>query len=156
MIFLAFVVFVFLFGLLVVPPLVHQVTGLADDMPQVRAGARRRATTGSGSYFREHDVTATVQDFISTLPERIRTSFGTILGRGRAGGQRPLQRRHRRDPDDLFHAVAPVDAQDTRRSCSRSGRREHGARVIDQSIEKIGGYVYGNVITSVDLRARSR
>jgi predicted PurR-regulated permease PerM len=29
------------------------------------------------------------------------------------------------------------------------GRRERGARVIDQSIEKIGGYVYGNVVTSL-------
>ena len=147
LIFLAFVVFIFLFGLLVVPPLVHQVTGLADDVPRY---ARELSTRDDliGDYFREHDVTATVQTFISTLPERIRTSFGTILGvAGRVGSA-------------LFNLVTVailtiyfmVSLPSMRRTSTlvlSVGRREHGARVIDQSVEKIGGYVYGNVITSV-------
>jgi predicted PurR-regulated permease PerM len=147
MIFLAFVVFVFLFGLLVVPPLVHQVTGLADDIPRY---ARDLSTRHDwiGSYFREHDVTATVQDFISTLPERIRNSFGTILGvAGRVGSA-------------LFNVVTVailmiyfmLSLPSMRRTATLVmpvGRRERGARVIDQSIEKIGGYVYGNVVTSL-------
>ena len=147
MIFLAFVVFVFLFGLLVVPPLVHQVTGLADDIPRY---ARDLSTRHDwiGSYFREHDVTTTVQDFITTLPERIRNSFGTILGvAGRVGSA-------------LFNVVTVailmiyfmLSLPSMRRTATLVmpvGRREHGARVIDRSIEKIGGYVYGNVVTSL-------
>ncbi len=147
MIFLAFVVFVFLFGLLVVPPLVHQVTGLADDIPRY---ARDLSTRHDwiGSYFREHDVTTTVQDFITTLPERIRNSFGTILGvAGRVGSA-------------LFNVVTVailmiyfmLSLPSMRRTATLVmpvGRRERGARVIDRSIEKIGGYVYGNVVTSL-------
>jgi predicted PurR-regulated permease PerM len=147
MIFLAFVVFIFLFGLLVVPPLVHQVTGLADDVPRY---ARELSTRDDwiGDYFREHDVTVTVQNFISTLPERIRNSFGTILGvAGRVGSA-------------LFNLVTVailmiyfmLSLPSMRRTATLAmpvARRDHGARVIDQSIEKIGGYVYGNVVTSI-------
>jgi predicted PurR-regulated permease PerM len=147
MIFLAFVVFVILFGLLVVPPLVHQVTGLADDIPRYARDLSAR-NDWIGSYFRRHDITTTVQDFISTLPERISRSFGTILGvAGRVGSA-------------LFNVVTVAilmiyfmlslpSMRGTARLLVPVGRRERGARVIDQSIEKIGGYVYGNVITSV-------
>jgi predicted PurR-regulated permease PerM len=147
LIFLAFVVFIVLFGMLVIPPLVHQVTGLADDVPRY---ARELSTRDDwiGRYFREHDVTATVQNFISTLPERIRDSFGTILGvAGRVGSA-------------LFNVITVAiltiyfmlslpSMRGTATLALPTGRRERGARVIDQSIEKIGGYVYGNVVTSL-------
>ena len=146
-IFFAFAVVIFLFGLLVVPPLVRQATGLADDVPRY---ARELSTRQDwiGRYFRDHDVTATVQDFISNLPERIRDSFGTILGvAGRVGSA-------------LFNIVTVailmiyfmLSLPSMRRTSTLvlpAGRRERGARVIDQSIEKIGGYVYGNVVTSL-------
>jgi predicted PurR-regulated permease PerM len=146
-IFATLVVFIVLFGLLIVPPLVHQATGLADDVPRY---ARELSTRDDwiGRYFREHDVTTTVQTFISTLPERIRDSFGTILGvAGRVGSA-------------LFNLVTVailtiyfmLSLPSMRRTSTLVlpvGRRERGARVIDQSVEKIGGYVYGNVITSV-------
>ena len=84
-IFLAFTLFVILFGMLVVPPLASQVTGLADDIPRYAQDLASRDDS-NGRYFREHDVTASVQKFIETLPERVRTSFGTILGvAGRVG-----------------------------------------------------------------------
>ena len=147
MIFASFVVFVVLFGLLVIPPLVNQITGLADDVPRY---ARELSTRDDsiGSYFREHDVTITVQRFISTLPERIGDSFGTILGvAGRVGSA-------------LFNVITVAiltiyfmlslpSMRSTSTLALPADRRERGARVIDQSIEKIGGYVYGNVITSV-------
>ena len=146
-IFAAFVAFIFLFGLLVVPPLVHQATGLADDIPQYAQDLASR-DDWIGAYFREHDVTTSVQNFISTLPERIRESFGTILGvAGRVGSA-------------IFNVVTVailtiyfmLSLPSMRRTATLVlpvGRRDRGARVIDQSIEKIGGYVYGNVITSV-------
>ena len=147
LIFLAFVLFVILFGLIVVPPLVNQATGLADDVPRY---ARELSTRQDwiGRYFREHDVTATVQDFIATLPERIGGSFGTILGvAGRVGST-------------LFNIVTVailmiyfmLSLPSMRRTSTLAmpaARRDRGARVIDQSVEKIGGYVYGNVVTSL-------
>jgi predicted PurR-regulated permease PerM len=147
LIFLSFVVFIVLFGLLVLPPLVNQITGLADDVPRY---ARELAMRDDwiGSYLREHDVTAAVQNFISTLPERVGESFGTILGvAGRVGSA-------------LFNIVTVAilmvyfmlslpSMRGKATLALHADRRDRGARVIDQSIEKIGGYVYGNVITSL-------
>jgi predicted PurR-regulated permease PerM len=147
LIFLAFAAFIFLFGLLVVPPLAHQVTGLANDVPGYAQDLSSR-NDWIGSYFREHDVTTTVQNFIETLPERIRGSFHTILGvAGRVGSL-------------LFNIVTVAiltiyfmlslpSMRSTIALVFPTSRRDRAARVIDQSLEKIGGYVYGNVITSV-------
>jgi predicted PurR-regulated permease PerM len=147
LIFLAFAAFIFLFGLLVVPPLAHQVTGLANDVPGYAQDLSSR-NDWIGSYFREHDVTTTVQNFIETLPERIRGSFHTILGvAGRVGSL-------------LFNIVTVAiltiyfmlslpSMRNTIALVFPTSRRDRAARVIDQSLEKIGGYVYGNVITSL-------
>jgi predicted PurR-regulated permease PerM len=147
LIFLAFAAFVFLFGLLVVPPLAHQVTGLADDIPAYSRDLSAR-NDWIGSYFREHDVTESVKTFIETLPDRIRGSFHTILGvAGRVGSL-------------LFNIVTVAiltvyfmlslpSMRSTIALAFPTSRRDRAARVIDQSLEKIGGYVYGNVITSV-------
>jgi predicted PurR-regulated permease PerM len=146
-IFLTFTLFVVLFGMLVVPPLASQVTGLADDIPRYAQDLAARDDS-IGQYFRRHDVTASVQKFIETLPERIRTSFGTILGvAGRVGSA-------------LFNIITVAiltiyfmlslpSARGTATLAFPASRRERGARVVDQSLEKIGGYVYGNVITSI-------
>jgi predicted PurR-regulated permease PerM len=147
LIFLAFAAFIFLFGLLVVPPLAHQVTGLANDVPGYAQNLSSR-NDWIGSYFREHDVTTTVQNFIETLPERIRGSFHTILGvAGRVGSL-------------LFNIVTVAiltiyfmlslpSMRSTIALVFPTSRRDRAARVIDRSLEKIGGYVYGNVITSL-------
>lgn len=147
LIFFAFTVFVFLFGLLVVPPLAHQVTGLADGIPAYARDLSARHDW-IGSYFREHDVTAAVRTFIQTLPDRIRGSFHTILGvAGRVGSV-------------LFNiitvAILTIYFMLSLPSMRTTGslifpisRRDRAARVIDQSLEKIGGYVYGNVVTSL-------
>ena len=146
-IFLTFVLFIILFGMLVVPPLANQVTGLADDIPRYAQDLASR-DDAIGRYFREHDVTTTIQNFIETLPERIRSSFGTILGvAGRVGSA-------------LFNVITVAiltiyfmlslpSARGTAALAFPASRRERGGRVVDQSLEKIGGYVYGNVITSV-------
>ncbi|MEP6477027.1 MAG: AI-2E family transporter [Actinomycetota bacterium] len=147
LIFLAFVAFVVLFGLLVVPPLVHQVSALAGDVPGYARDLSARHDW-IGKYFREHDVTAAVQTFIKTLPERIRGSFTTILGvAGRVGSV-------------LFNIITVAiltiyfmlslpSMRSTVALIFPTSRRDRAARVIDRSLEKIGGYVYGNVVTSL-------
>ncbi len=147
LIFLAFVAFVILFGMLVVPPLVHQVSALAGDVPGY-AGDLSARHDWIGKYFREHDVTAAVQTFIKTLPDRIRGSFTTILGvAGRVGSL-------------LFNIITVAiltiyfmlslpSMRSTVALIFPTSRRDRAARVIDRSLEKIGGYVYGNVVTSL-------
>ncbi|MBI3648153.1 MAG: AI-2E family transporter [Actinobacteria bacterium] len=146
-IFAGFVLFVVLFAWVVVPPLVHQVTQLANDIPTY---AQRLEARGDwvGRYFRDHDVARTVKDFVANLPQRIASSFGTILGvAGKVGSA-------------LFNVVTVAIlmiyfmlALPSMRKGSAvlfsPERRDRAERVMDQSIAKIGGYVAGNLVTSL-------
>jgi hypothetical protein len=84
-IFLAAGLFVFLFVLLVGPPLVRQITGLADHIPGYAADLAKR-DDWIGRYFREHDVATSVKEFVADIPSKVAASFGTIVGvAGRIG-----------------------------------------------------------------------
>jgi predicted PurR-regulated permease PerM len=147
LIFGGFVLFIVLFAWLVVPPLVHQITGLADDIPRY---AQRLGTRNDwvGRYIRDHNVADRVKAYVSDLPSQISRSFSTILGvAGRVTGA-------------LFNVVtvailmiyfmlALPRARNTSAIFFSEERRERAEHVIDQSIEKIGGYVSGNLLTSV-------
>jgi predicted PurR-regulated permease PerM len=147
LIFFGFALFVALFAYLVVPPLVHQVTGLADDIPQYASQLASRHDW-IGSYFREHDVAESVKTFVADLPSRISSSFSTILGvAGKVTGA-------------LFNVVTVailmiyfmLALPSMRRTAAVlfvPERRERAERVMDQSVSKIGGYVSGNLVTSI-------
>jgi predicted PurR-regulated permease PerM len=147
LIFVGFALFVFLFALLVLPPLVRQVGGLADDIPRYAQQLADR-DDAIGRYFRENDVAQSVKDFIADLPTRISQSFSTILGfAGRVTGT-------------LFNAVTVailtiyfmLSLPRMRRSSAMlfsPERRSRAERVIDESIGRIGGYVSGNLVTSL-------
>jgi len=147
LIFVAFVVFVVLFAWLVVPPLVRQVTGLADDIPSYaqRLEARDDAI---GRYFREHDVAQGVKDFIADLPSKISSSFSTILG---VAGK---------VTSALFNLITVAilaiyfmlslpSMRTTSSVFFPEDRRERAEHVMDQAVAKIGGYVSGNLLTSL-------
>jgi predicted PurR-regulated permease PerM len=147
LIFVGFVLFVVLFAWLVVPPLVRQVTGLADDIPSYakRLEARDDAI---GRYFREHDVAQVVKDFIADLPAKISSSFSTILG---VAG---------RVTSALFNVVTVAilavyfmlslpSMRTTSAVFFSEDRRERAEHVMDQAVAKIGGYVSGNLLTSL-------
>jgi predicted PurR-regulated permease PerM len=147
LIFVGFVLFVVLFAWLVVPPLVRQVTGLADDIPSYaqRLEARNDAI---GRYFREHDVAQGVKDFIADLPSKISSSFSTILG---VAG---------RVTSALFNLVTVAilaiyfmlslpSMRTTSAVFFSEDRRERAEHVMDQAVAKIGGYVSGNLLTSL-------
>ena len=79
LIFVGFVLFIVLFAWLVVPPLVHQITGLANDIPRY---ARRLETRNDwiGRYFRDHNVSDRAKTFVSNLPSQVSRSFSTSSG----------------------------------------------------------------------------
>jgi predicted PurR-regulated permease PerM len=147
LIFFGFVLFIVLFAWLVVPPLARQITALAADIPTY---ARRLETRNDwiGRYLRDHNVAESVKTYISDLPSQISRSFSTILGvAGRVTGA-------------LFNIVtvailmiyfmlALPRARNTSAIFFSEERRERAEHVIDQSIGKIGGYVSGNLLTSV-------
>ena len=147
LIFVGFTLFILLFAWLVLPSLVRQVAGLADDVHGYaqQLGERDDAI---GRYFREHDLSQGVRDFIADLPARISQSFSTILGiAGKVTGT-------------LFNVVtvtilmiyfmlALPRMRRTSALLFSPGRRARGERVIDESITRIGGYVSGNLVTSL-------
>jgi predicted PurR-regulated permease PerM len=147
LIFAGFVVFIVLFAWLVVPPLIRQVTGLADDIPSYaqRLEARDDAV---GRYFREHDIAQSVKDFIADLPAKISSSFSTILGF--AG----------KVTSAIFNVVTVAilmiyfmlslpSMRHTSAVFVPEERRSRAEHIMDQSVAKIGGYVSGNLLTSL-------
>jgi predicted PurR-regulated permease PerM len=148
MIFLGVLAFALLFAFLVVPPLIRQVGELADDIPGYvqRLGQRDDSL---GRYFRDTDVAARLQDFVADLPSKITSSFGTIVG---VAG---------RVTSAIFNLVTVailtvyfmLSLPRMRRTAGivfpEGEARERGEAVMDQAISRIGGYVAGNLVTSV-------
>jgi predicted PurR-regulated permease PerM len=148
LIFLGALAFVLLFASLVVPPLVRQIGELADDIPSYvqRLGERDDAL---GRYFRDTDVAERLQDFVADLPSKITSSFGTIVG---VAG---------RVTSAIFNLVTVgilavyfmLSLPRMRRTASvvfpKGETRERGEAVMDQAVSRIGGYVAGNLVTSL-------
>lgn len=144
--FLAGALIVSLFVALVGPPLVRQISGLADDIPRYASDLARRSDW-IGRYVREHDIAARAEEFVADIPSKVAASFGTIVGvAGRIGSgtfqlatvvvlsiyfSLSLERMRRR-------AVLVFTAD----------RREQGERLLNRAVDKIGGYVGGNLATS--------
>jgi predicted PurR-regulated permease PerM len=145
-IFLSAALILALFAALVGPPLVRQITGLSDDIPRYVSDLAKR-DDWIGRYVREHDVATSVKDFVADLPSRVAESFGTIVGfAGRIGS-------------GFFQFATLVilsiyfalSLNDMRRNAGLlfpTNRRVQARRVLDRAVEKIGGYVAGNLATS--------
>ena len=118
LIFVGLLAVVLLFASLVIPRLVTQVGELADDIPGAVDDISTR-DDAIGRYVRENDVAEKLQKFVKDLPGEDHELLRHDRRRGREGGERHLQHRDGRDPDDLLHALAPSDTARLRRSGSR-------------------------------------
>ena len=146
-IFLAVLAFIILFASLVVPALVRQVGELADNIPvYVRELGQR--DDALGRYFRDTDVAEKLKDFVADLPKKITSSFGTILG---VAGK---------VTSAIFNLITVailtiyfmLSLPRMRRSAALvfpEDTRERAEIVMDRSIDRIGGYVAGNLTTSL-------
>jgi predicted PurR-regulated permease PerM len=145
-IFLAAGLFLLLFALLVGPPLVGQIGGLADDVPRYAADLSRRSDW-IGRYLREHDVAAEVQGFLADIPSKVAASFGTIVGVAGRIGSGIFQLA----TVAILSIYFSLSLERMRRAAAllfTPDRREQGELVLDRTVEKIGGYVGGNLATS--------
>ena len=135
-----------IFGWLVVPPLLEQATGLADDIPRYVARLEAR-DDAIGDYVRRNDVATRIQDFIQDLPQRIGESFGTVLGiAGKVGSV--VFRVITVAILMIYFMLALPSMRRTAAILFPLDQRRQGERVMDRSVDRIGGYVSGNLITS--------
>jgi predicted PurR-regulated permease PerM len=148
LIFAGVLAFALVFALLIVPPLVRQVGELADNIPTYidRLGQRDDAL---GRYFRDTDLAEKLEKFVADLPSKITSSFGTVVG---VAG---------RVTSAIFNLVTVailtvyfmLSLPRMRRTASlafpEGEPRELGEVIMDQSVSRIGGYVAGNLVTSV-------
>lgn len=137
--------FVSLFGLFVIPPLVHQITELSTAIPDALGRIGRRSDW-LGKLFSDNQKT--IQDFIAGLPSRIVKSFGTIVGiTGQIGGFLV---------NTITVAVLSIFFINQLPGLAKRisllfepSRRSLAIVTINKMIEKIGSFVSGNLLTSL-------
>jgi predicted PurR-regulated permease PerM len=136
-----------LFALLVLPPLVRQVAELANDVPAIARRLQARQDW-VGAYARANDVQSQVQTFIADLPARVAASFGTVMGVAGTVGTTLFK--------VLTVAVLTVYLMLVLPGIRRTAtllvdpdQRDRAERVVDRSLDRIGGYVSGNLVTSL-------
>jgi predicted PurR-regulated permease PerM len=146
LIFLGALAVVILFAWLVIPPLVTQVGELADDIPGYVQELSER-DDAIGRYVRQNEVADRLQKFVEELPQKITNSFGTIVGvAGRVGSV-------------IFNTITVailtiyfmLSLPRMRRTAAiwfAPGTRDRAQDVMDQSINRIGGYVAGILTTA--------
>lgn len=146
LIFVAALAILILFSWLVIPPLVTQVGELADDIPGYVEELSER-DDAIGRYVRENNVADRLQGFVEQLPQKVTRSFGTIVGvAGRVGSV-------------IFNTITVailtiyfmLSLPRMRRTASiwfAPGTRDRAEDVMDQAINRIGGYVAGILTTA--------
>jgi predicted PurR-regulated permease PerM len=84
-IFLASILFLAGFAALVIPPLVREISDLADDIPGY---IRELETDGGwlGEQVRRYDLDTRLRELVADLPSRVSQSFDTIFGVTRSVG----------------------------------------------------------------------
>lgn len=146
-IFAGFVLLIALFMWLVLPPLVRQVTALANDIPTYAQRLELR-DDAIGRYFQEHDVAQSLKDFVADLPARIARSFSTILGVAGKVTSALFDVTTVAILMIYFMLSLPSIRNSSVMLVPEEGR-ERARRVADQAVTKIGGYVSGNLFTSL-------
>lgn len=147
-IFLAAVGFLVLFGFLVIPPLVDEVEQLAGDIPGY-IDRLRNSSGFIGDLENRYDLSTRLRELTQRLPELASSSFGTILGITKSVASVIFNL--------LTIAILTVYflmsfAHSERMLVAVATRRTHvkeDARTLDEALQRIGGYVSGNIIVSI-------
>jgi predicted PurR-regulated permease PerM len=147
LIFIGAVALVALFAALVVPPLVREAGDLANNIPDYVHRLEQRDDS-IGSWVRQNDLSTKLKDFAAQLPQKASRSFTTILG---ITGQ---------VASVVFNlltiAILTIYFLLSMPRMNRASgvlfspaRREVGERVLSESLAKVGGFVSGNLLTSL-------
>ena len=143
---LAVIVLATLFVALLAPPMVTQVREFADAVPGYINRLDKRSDW-LGNLARQYHASARIRDFLSELPSRVGQSFGTILGLAGTvlGGAFEVLTV---TILTVYFVLSGPRLRGAAAHMFSPDHRERAERVIEESVEKIGGYVLGNLITS--------
>ena len=145
-IFAGFALFLALFVALLIPPLVREIRQFAGALPGYLDDLQRR-NDWIGNLARHGEVSAKVQQFVADIPQRVGRSFNTIIGfAGTVFGR--IFDLFTVSILTIYFMLSFPQLRHTVASFTRPQYRAQVDRVLQRSLEKIGGYVSGNLITS--------
>ena len=147
LIFLGFVAFIALFAVLVVPPLVREAKALANNIPDY-IDKLKHSNGWVGNLERKYHFAEKLQNVTRDLPHLASKSFGTVLGITKSVASfifnlltiAILMIYFMLSMPRIHESVVGLFAPE---------HRERYARVMDESLAKVGGYVSGNIVTSI-------
>ena len=142
----AFGAIVILFLVLVVPAAIRQLGNLSNDLPAYLS--RIQSEGGwAGNFLQRTRGIAKAQAFLQGLPDRLGSSFGTVLGIAGRVGTAILGVATVFVLTGYFMAALPR-LRERATVLLRPDIRERAEPVIELALVRIGGYVAGNAITS--------
>jgi predicted PurR-regulated permease PerM len=146
-IFVSSIAFLTIFAALVVPPLVREVRQLAANIPDYVARLR---TSGGwlGDLARKFNVTARLQTLTDRLPTVASSSFSTVLGFTK-GLASVIFNSLTVGILTIYFLLELPRLRETSVAMVAPRRRRQAGEVQSEALERIGGYVSGNLLTSI-------
>lgn len=146
-IFLAALLFIVGFALAVVPPLVSQIASFATDLPdyvQDVANSNPRIQ----EFVQENDISTKLKDAVGQVPTVIGSSFGSVLGIAGSvlaalfNGLTVLVL-------TIYFLLSLSRIRAGSMKLVPKSKRERANELMDPILEKIGGYIAGQIIVGV-------
>jgi predicted PurR-regulated permease PerM len=147
LIFLGVIGFIALFAALVVPPLVREATQLADNIPDYIRRLRNQSGF-VGDLERRFHISEKLRDLTRDLPSLASRSFGTVLHITASVASAIFNTLTIAILTIYFMASLPRFREDALKVFAVENR-ERWRPVIDEALQKIGGYVSGNILISI-------
>ena len=135
------------FAALVIPPLVREIGGLSNDIPKYAARLQTRQDW-IGDFVRKNDLSTKLKDAAAKIPQQVSHSFGTILGITGQVASAVFNLLTIAILTIYFLSALPRLNRFTG-ALFAPERRERGERIVAESLTKIGGFVTGNLLTSL-------
>ena len=142
----AFGAILILFMVLVVPAAIRQLGNLSNDLPAYLSRVQSEGGW-AGNFLQRTQGIAKAQAFLQGLPDRLGSSFGTVLGIAGRVGTAILGVATVFVLTGYFMVALPR-LRERATVLLRPEVRERAEPVIELALERIGGYVAGNAITS--------
>ncbi len=147
LIFFATVAFIAAFVALVVPPLVKQVAKLASDIPGY-IDRLKHSNGFFGDLERKYHISEKLQDLTKKLPTIAGSSIKTILGLTKSVGA-IIFNLLTITILTIYFLLSLPRAKDTAISLFPPGERARGGHLLGEALDRVGGYVSGNITISI-------
>ena len=147
LIFLATVAFLALFGFLVIPPLIREVRQLASDIP----GYIDKLKTEQGwigDLERKYHLSTKLKEITDKLPTLASQSLGRVLGIT-ASVASVIFNLLTIGILTIYFLMSLPQSEKAIESTFRGEHRARNVMVFQESVQRIGGYVSGNIATSI-------